>query len=934
MKNLLTVFIFLACSLQTFQTIAQSNAQSNMEFTGSVIDTSSNSPVKNAVVMAIRLSDAVLLGFTRTDSYGRFELNSVPIDTMELVITHPDFDDKRYYIIGSTENYQIDIPRIILPDKATELEEVIVYANKEPIYFKGDTLVYVADSFARKENAVVEDLLKNLPGINVDKDGKISSQGREVTKVLVDGDEFFGSDATIATRNLMADGIKTVEIYETEDEAAGGNSEEKIQVMDLRLKDDAKRGYFGKLAGAGGGNPEFFANEPDGQGFYEGEMLTNYFDNNTKVSVFALGSNTPNTGFSYQDASRFGLTNEMNSGWQSRFIGNNQRQQGLPSSYKGGFYFSHKLSEKTKLGVNYTYNGSGLLVNEDRNSEFFLTDTTFTSSQKRTNDQFQNSHTVNFNVEHQLDSLTKLELVSNVTQRNEREINETRTDFISPQGQILNQTNVNNTSDAQGLEGNINLKMIRNFKKRNRKLITEYQFGYSDNQRENFMQSSISAIDSLADQRRDIQNKTIGHRVLLDYTEPLTRKIKINAQYKVDYFTGDQSNLTFNAVDGVYDDFTAVFSNDFSSERIENRFGGSFIYTGRKQTINVGTRFRNVRIDNLNNFTNNVINQNENDWLPFLEYTYKFSNAHRFRLNYSTNSSQPSLNQLQPVRDNTNPNNLVIGNPDLIPNYVHTINGFYNKWNAIEQSYIWASFFGTLTNNGFSNSIRYLPDGTTISQAINVDGMYFAGFYAGGGIPVFNKFLRIDPNMNITYSNMKQEIEDFSNPFNPIPAQMNTTESTSYTGGVNLSIRNDTLEFSVGVDFTYTDPRSSLSIGANQPFTLQTYKAEVYYELPWRMFIESDARYIVNTGRAAGFDVTPLIWNAKINKRFTKTGNLVVSLAAYDILNQNIGINRQILNNVIIDYRTQVIARYFMVGATYRFNNNKTKEDEGRNRWF
>lgn len=912
----------------------------NMQFSGVVNDTSENRPVENAVVMAIRLSDAVLMGFTRTDRYGRFELNDVPIDTMELVITHPNFDDKRYYIIGSEENDVINIPNIILPDKATELDEVVVYANKEPIFFRGDTLVYVADSFARKENAVVEDLLKNLPGIDVDSEGNISSQGREVTKVLVDGDEFFGTDPTIATRNLMADGVETVEVYETEDETSGGNSEEKIQVMDVRLKDDAKQGYFGKVAGFGGGNPEFFQGDPEGTGFYEGELLANYFNKDLKVSVFGLGANTPNTGFSNREASRFGLTNEMSGGWRSRFAGGNQRQQGLPETYKGGAYYSHKLNDKTKIGANYTYNSSGLIVNEDRTAEYFLQDTTYTTQENKYNDQLQNSHTVNFTVEHKLDSLTTLELISNLTQRNERDFSENNTNFFDANGQLANLTSVRNVSEASGLDANINMKLVRKFNKRNRKLIAEYQYGYSENERENFMNSVIqngvepSANDDFFNQRRDITNKTNGHRGLIDYTEPLSRKFKLNFQYRFDYFRGDQANITRDQIEeGVYGEIIPIFSNDFTNDRMENRAGASVIYSGRKQTLNLGSRVRNVMIENRSNFDNTSINQNVNDILPFLEYTYKFSNAQRFRVSYNTNSQQPSLNQLQPVLDNRNPNNISIGNADLIPNYSHNINAFYNKWNALEQSYIWASGFMNITNDAFSNSITYMPNGTTVSQAINVDGNYYGGFYAGGGIPLFNKFLRLDPNGSVTYSNFKQEIIDLSGA-EPQPAQLNTTISTTYSSGLNLSIRNDSIEVSVGFNYSYTDPKSSLSIGANQPFTTQTYSAEIFYELPWRMFVESDARYMINRGRAPGFDISPFIWNAKINKRFTKTGNLIATIAAYDILNQNVGINRQILNNVIIDNRTQVIARYFMVGLTWRFNNNNTKEDEGRGGWF
>ena len=167
----------------------------------------------NTIAMAVRLKDSLLLGFDRADKDGRFELK-VPMDTFSLIISYPKYDERTYYIVGSPENMEIDIPAIKMYNKAKEIDEMIIYAYKDPIYFKGDTLVYIADSFKVGPNAVVEDLLKKLPGIEVDQDGKIKSQGQEITKVLVDGDEFFGSDPTIATKNLGANAIETVEIYD------------------------------------------------------------------------------------------------------------------------------------------------------------------------------------------------------------------------------------------------------------------------------------------------------------------------------------------------------------------------------------------------------------------------------------------------------------------------------------------------------------------------------------------------------------------------------------------------------------------------------------------------------------------------------------------------------------------------------------------------
>lgn len=196
--TILTVFI-----------LSQTSWGQGMKISGVVVDTNGVDPLPNALATAVRVKDSLLLGFQRADKEGKINL-ILPMDTFILTISHPKFDDKTYYILGNPENLDIDIKQVIMPNKSSEIEEMVIYAYKDPIYFKGDTLVYVADSFKTAPNAVVEDLLKKLPGIEVDANGKIKSQGQEISKVLVDGDEFFGSDPTIATKNLGANAIETV----------------------------------------------------------------------------------------------------------------------------------------------------------------------------------------------------------------------------------------------------------------------------------------------------------------------------------------------------------------------------------------------------------------------------------------------------------------------------------------------------------------------------------------------------------------------------------------------------------------------------------------------------------------------------------------------------------------------------------------------------
>lgn len=206
----LNIYIFILFSFFSSAFFSQ-----NMSIYGSINDTLNSKPKENAVVMLIRLSDSVLVDFQRTNENGEFYLN-VPMDTVEIIISHHDNDDKIIFFFPSKDRLSLDLNNTILPEKSEMMEEVTIYAYKDPVFFRGDTLVFLADSFQTKKNAVVEDLLKKLPGVEVDKSGNITSQGREVNKVLVDGDEFFGSDPTIATKNLGAKSIESVEIYEEE----------------------------------------------------------------------------------------------------------------------------------------------------------------------------------------------------------------------------------------------------------------------------------------------------------------------------------------------------------------------------------------------------------------------------------------------------------------------------------------------------------------------------------------------------------------------------------------------------------------------------------------------------------------------------------------------------------------------------------------------
>jgi len=889
----------------------------NIKISGTVFDSTGLAPLKNSVIMAVRIQDSLLLGFTYSDTDGNFKLKEFPIDTFSLVVTYPKCDDRTYLIFGSASNYEVTISKIILQPESKELEAVVIYANKNPIYYKGDTLVYVADSFKVAENAVVEDLLKKLPGIKVEKDGTIKSQGKAISKVLVDGDEFFGNDATIATKNLAAKGVESVQVYEKKDENSA-DGDETIQVMDLKLKEEAKKGYFGRSSFA-----------TDFTNFYQGEFLANKFNGTQKISVFALGSNTPVSKFNWGESQEFGLNNEEDMSYDED--GNSwttsNELNGIPQTYKAGLYFSDKIGKKkkTKIDFNYSFTDSKVNAYSKSRSQYFLGDTTYFSDDSTHNYQAAQKHRFNFSLILQIDSLTTLTLKPKVNFDISQIDNLDNTNFISENNVLTrsNLINTNNKTKALTFENETTINRL--FKKPKRELNATYNFSSKLNSSTGKLFSSNSFLDDFifndtTDQQKKFTNSNELHTAKLKFIEPITKKISIEFEYNFEYGFSFQNKETRNRLNGDYSILNSDFSNKFENVRQQNKLGAMLMYKTKKYSISGGSRIRNIEIVNTNLITNSVVSQSLNNVLPRLVLTFNPTMSKRINVRYSTESKQPSINDLQPVPDNSNPNRVVKGNPNLKPNYSHNLGIHLNTWEALSGRYVYAGLNGNVTNNAFANSIKFdsVLIGKMESQTVNVNGNYNVNIYSGTGFNVFKKLLFIRPNLNGNYSKSSNLINGINN-----STIFRTVESE-----LELSVNKDSLTMSLSGSLSYTSPLNSISTVSNTPYTTKSIYGGFKIRLPKHFIVSTEATYTMNGNRGDGYNINFLIWNAEISKAFLKTENLILSVVGNDILNQNISANRLVNGNVITDNKTKIISRYFLLKLTFKFNNNKTKEDD------
>jgi hypothetical protein len=527
------------------------------------------------------------------------------------------------------------------------------------------------------------------------------------------------------------------------------------------------------------------------------------------------------------------------------------------------------------------------------------------------------------NLQIDLDSLTKLEIKPNVhfdlgTQNN-TSINDFRDDSFA--SYLL--TNVNNTYDSKGVSSNSEAILRRKFGKKDRELEAKYILRYNDNSSEGQLTTNTDALvfDTVVNQRKSNNNFGNTNYITLSYTEPLSKSFLLTTEYFLELGASNQARYTYNPnLVGEFSQIDSLFTNDFLNERRQHRGTTTLTYLYKSHRISGGLGFRNIQIDNINQFSGVGINQNISNFLPNFSYQFKPSMAKRMSIRYNTYSAPPSANDLQPVRDNTNPNRIQEGNPDLKPNYQHQLNFNANVWQAMTGRYIWSGGNATFTQNAFGNSTTFDQFGRTISKTVNVDGNMFATVYAGGGYPILNRKLTFEPSLNASY---------FKNN-NFINGQLNTTSTTTLNGAFSIEISLDSLELNVGTDYTYVNPVTTLSTFSNQPYSTQNYFMTGDWRLPAHFRFKWELNYTMNRGRADAFNRDFFIVDLELQKAFLKTENLILGLSINDLLNQNINLQRTVSGNMITDNYTRIITRYFLLRLTYKFNNNKTREEDLR----
>lgn len=890
---------------------------------GNLIDTSSKDNLKNAVVSIIRQKDSVLVKFARADAKGNFEMNNIPEGKYFLQITYPQYAD---YVdkIALQANTTKDLGIIPLIQKAKLLEEIIVKQKISAIRIKGDTTEYKADSFKVGANATVQDLLKKMPGIQVNSKGEITTQGQKVEKILVDGEEFFSDDPAVVSQTLRADAVNTVQVYDKKSDQAvfsGIDDGVKTKTINLQLKDDKKKGYFGKAEGG-----------TDFDRYKTGKLLANSFKGKRKIAGYLTYDNTKFQSLNWQDQNNYG--GDLNSNTEfgddgSIFFYNNSDDfsngQGLPSAVTAGLLFSKKWNQdKSNINNNYQYNSLRVTgINKTITQNILGGDSSFTNTQGQNFISNKNRNRIKSVYDWTIDSTSSIKVTLNAgITHSDNEGTTTGSSIREKDGSLINQTNQfsSNITDNQSLSTNLFYR--KRFKKKGRTISLTTDFSLGNNVNNGFLIAANKYYDKTGnpssndniDQYKPNEDITKAFATKVSYTEPLWKNTFLELNYKYSLNKNDAERATFSkSATGKYDFLVDSLSNHYLYNNNAHTGGFNIKYNGNKFNFSLGSGFGTVAYKQTDVKTNTPRDISFTNVLPAVNIGYNPAKQTRLNFSYNGNTRNPTLQQIQPFKDNSDPLNISTGNPNLQQEFRNNFNINFSDYKTIKGRSVYLSANLITINNAISNANIIDSIGRRINQSINVDGNYNGNIYSRFSTTIFkvyNLYFNFNPRVsrNINYIN----------------SQKNISDNVAINYGIGLYYFADKW-INFYVDINGGRNRSTSSINPNIITKYWSYgsNGNLEMKLPkkWYITIEEDITVYQKTAAFVNQKDIYII-NASVKKSLTKDENWQVKLSANDLLNQNQGVTRNINSNFIKETSNQTIQRFFLLSIIYNFSKN------------
>ena len=922
MPNLTSLLITLACAITVGTTTAQT-------ISGKIIDSTNKKNISNAVVALLTTKDSILYKFTRTKADGKFEIANAKPGTYILMITHPYFADLLDDI--KTSGNDTLLSSLYLTSKTKLMQEIILKSGTS-MRIKGDTTIFTADSFKVSANANVEELLKKLPGIQVDKDGKIKAMGQTVEKVLVDGEEFFGDDPGMAIKNLRADAVKEVQVFDKKSDQAeftGIDDGKTKKTINLKLKDDRKHGYFGKVELAGG-----LQNKKTD--LYNNNILLSSFKGKRKLAGFFLNGNTGQDGLNWEDRDKYGANDDrmsvsadedgnVNFTWQGSsddepYI---NTQNGFFKNNNVGLQYTNKWNDNQTLSVSPKYNFQD------------YSNTIKTFRQTQVADSFFNQNAVeNIHIKREafklnavydvkIDSFNSIKFTGKANVYHTESQSYTNSVNTGSAGNLKNTSlrNLSTNVDKQSYTGNLLFK--HKFKKLRRTLSVNASWNSANSDGTNFLQSDneiysggVVVNSQRFDQQKDYEKGSTQFAGNVVYTEPLSKKFSLELNYETSISKGnnDQKTYSFSNSSGKYDQRVDSLTNLFEQQITVNKPGFRISFNDKKIKYSFGSGVGLTKFNLTDQTYNKDYLRNYTNFFPSANFTYTYKSNHNLRINYNGNTTQPRIDQLQALRDNNDFFNQYLGNPLLKPAFRNSFNLSHDSYNFLKDFSIYQGLDFSKTTNAITNSrIIDGATGKTISQPVNTNGNYNFNYYMGIGMKLKKLDLRLYLSPTAAYNHFTEIINGANS----------TTKNLNAGMGLYLSkFKDKRYEINISNQYRYNSNSTQQFNTVIKYSTNETsFDGTLYYKKVWSL--KSDFTYYVRQKTPQFQDnLNNQLWNAKLQRTFKKD-EFTAWFSIRDILNQNTNIERSFYSNTLSETRNERLRQYWLLGFTWNFKNKQ-----------
>lgn len=914
-----------------------SEAQTN-RIQGVLKDEKDNGPVRGATVSLLLHSDSSLVKTAVSDTAGHFEFTDVVTDSFIITINTVNYQQYVSGIFISVGDDDRGIFNLVRQGK--DLANVTIIAKAAPVSQKGDTIQYGASQYKVNPDATTEDLIKKMPGITVDKTGTVTAQGEQVKKVTVDGKDFFGDDATDALKNLPAEIIDKIQVFDRLSDQAqftgfdDGNSTKAINIV---TKTGNRNSQFGRLYAGYGTNDRYAAG--GNVSFFKGDRRLSFVGlfNNINQQNFGsedlLGVTSSSGGGGRGGGNRSGGNRggSGNSGNANNFLVG--QQNGISATNAVGINYGDRWSSKIDVTGSYFFNKSNTGNSQVSNNEYFIKndanqfyDETALSASNNFNHRF------NLRMEYKIDSSTALIFTPSFSfQKNNGDKAVTGTRFYTL-SDLVSRTRYGSNSNTSGYNTNNSLLYRHAFAKKGRTVSINVSVGASHREGDIFLESineyfnTSDGNDSVRQYTSQSANGTTFSGNIA-YTEPIGKKgqFQLNYSPSLSKNRSNQQVYQFDQGNEKYSSFDSSLSNRFDNRVISQTGGVSFRSGDRDNMFSAGLSYKYTELNSDQLFPQRfTVNKTFSNLLPNLMWKKKLSAKSSIHLFYRANTNIPSVSQLQNVINNNNPLFLTTGNPDLKQQTTNTLSGRYTFTNTAKGSSFLANVYLQQADSYVSNASYIagndsvlanniiLNKGSQLTKPVNLDGYVSMRSFLTYGMPL--KFIKSNFNINGGFT------------WSKIPGIVNynksTTNNYTYSTGVVISSNiSEFIDFNLSYNTSFSVARNSIQPLVNTNYRVQTAGLQLTLLSKKGWFLQNDVNNQSYSGLSAGFNQSYWLWNAAIGKKFLKNQSGELKLSVFDVLKQNRSITRTVTESYIEDVQNQVLTQYFMLTFSYKLKS-------------